>query len=63
MKYHHDLSFTFKATDVILIDEADELLFNSPAAFIGKFKASYCICVTATPYTKSGGSVEEEVIK
>lgn len=63
VEYHVGLDFACKSGDVILIDEADELILSDPSKFYAKTKQNKCICLTATPDNDDKQGVEREVLK
>lgn len=62
VEYHADLDFEIKPTDVILIDEADQVILHDHAKFEKKVKGNRCICVTATPYDGNEKGVQREIL-
>ena len=60
--YHAGLDFDCLANEIILIDEADELILSNPAKFSVKFSHHRCICLTATIDNADKDGVEREVI-
>lgn len=48
---------------MILIDESDRVIFDSPKAFAAFVDKKFCICFTATPSNCDQQGVEAEVIK
>jgi len=57
------LDFECKPGEIILIDEADELILPDPASFSAKIQHSKCICLTATPDNEDKQGMEREVLK
>lgn len=57
------MDFDCPQGEVILVDEADELIFNDPARFLDGIQQRHCICLTATPDNQKKGGVEREVLK
>jgi hypothetical protein len=57
------LDFECQSGDIILIDEADEIILSDPAKFKDKIQANRCICLTATPDNADKLGVEREVLK
>jgi hypothetical protein len=49
VEYHIGLDFEVKPSDVILIDESDQVILSNHSKFEKKIKQNRCICVTATP--------------
>ena len=62
VEYHTGLDFDLKATDVILIDEADQVILSDHAKFEKKVRSNRCICVTATPGNENKNGVEREIL-
>ena len=62
VEYHIGLDFDSKPTDIILIDEADEVILSDHAKFEKKVKSSRCICLTATPDNENKNGVERETL-
>lgn len=60
--YHTGLDFEYQVGEIILIDEADELILSNPTKFSTKFSNNHCICLTATPDNADKDGVEREVI-
>lgn len=63
VEYHVGIDFDCQPGDVILVDEADELVFGNPEKFLLKTKGMNCICLTATPDNEDNKGVEREVLK
>ena len=60
MVYHVGLdALDCQEGEVIVIDEADELIFGNPAKFAEKIGNNCCICLTATPDDKKANGVEK----
>lgn len=63
VEYHVGLDFEITdKRDVILIDEADEIILADPAKFNAKIGVNRCICLTATPDNADKKGVEREVL-
>lgn len=63
VEFHAGLDFECQPGDIILIDEADELILDDPVKFVAKIKQHRCICLTATPDNDDSQGVEREVLK
>ena len=61
--YHTGLDFDCLAGEIILVDEADELILSNPAKFQAILSNHRCICLTATIDNADKEGVEREVIK
>ena len=47
--YHSNIGFNCDAGDLLIVDEADSIIFKDPAAFMAVVDRNPCICFTATP--------------
>ena len=63
VEYHVGMDFKCQLGDVILIDEADELILADPEKFLNQTKDFKCICLTATPDNEDDKGVERETLK
>lgn len=63
IEYHVGMDFVCQQGEIILVDEADELIFDDPAKFLHRVQQHYCICLTATPDNQKDRGVEREVLK
>ena len=59
--YHEDLDFKHGRNDVLLIDEADILIFHDPMLLRKAFRLSAAICFTATPPASGQQSLERKI--
>lgn len=57
------MDFKCQLGDVVLIDEADELILADPEKFLNQTKDFKCICLTATPDNEDNKGVEREALK
>ena len=48
---------------MLIIDESDRVMFESPKTFADFIENKFCICFTATPSNCDQSGVEAEVIK
>lgn len=62
VEYHIGLDFESKSNDIILIDEADQVILSDHSKFEKKVKSNRCICVTATPDNENKNGVERETL-
>ena len=62
VEYHSDLEFTVHSNGVVIIDESDEYIFNSPMAFLKFTKKAKCICLTATCSDNIDGGIERSTL-
>lgn len=62
VEFHVGLDFICQLGDVILIDEADEIILSNPAKFLEKIQHLKCICLTATPDNDDSRGVEREIL-
>jgi hypothetical protein len=63
VSYHENIEFPAKKNDVVIIDEADLVIFKDPKKFMAFSLKASIICLTAsTPDVKSG-ALEESVFK
>lgn len=62
VEYHIGLNFETKPGDVILIDEADQVILSNHSQFEKKVKSNRCICMTATPDNENKRGVEREIL-
>jgi hypothetical protein len=62
VEYHIGLDFEVKPSDVILIDESDQVILSNHSKFEKKIKQNRCICVTATPDNDNKKGVERETL-
>lgn len=51
VEYHVGCDFEPKAGELIIVDEADSLIFSEPVKFRQFIQKNACICFTATPDT------------
>src|SRR5687768_5916964 len=58
VEYHIGTNFAYQPGEILLIDEADEFIFNSPSEFLSKIQPSCCICLTATPHNQKTKGIE-----
>ena len=49
VEYHIGCDFEAEENSLILIDESDGVMFESPKAFADFIENKFCICFTATP--------------
>jgi hypothetical protein len=49
IEYHVGVDFAVAEGELVIIDEADALLYNAPEKFRDFIAANACICFTATP--------------
>lgn len=63
LEFHVGLDFVCDTNDIILVDEADDIILSDPAKFQDKNKANRCVCLTATPDNDDKLGVEREVLK
>ena len=63
VEYHVGCDFEPEENSLILIDESDRVMFESPKAFTDFIENKFCICFTATPSNCDQQGVETEVIK
>ena len=61
MKYHAALEFYKEPSDLLLFDESDAVLFESPDEFNKCVADNPCICFTATPGGE-GNCLEREIV-
>ena len=59
--YHEGLNFKHGKNDVLLIDEADLLIFEDPMLLKKALKQSAAICFTATPPQSGQQSLERKI--
>jgi len=59
--YHEDLNFRHGKTDVLLIDEADQLIFEDPMLLRKALKHSPALCFSATPPNSGQQTLEMEI--
>ena len=57
------IDFDHNPNDLIIIDEADSLMFQNPDKFASFIQDSYCICFTATPDNCERDGVERKVVE
>jgi hypothetical protein len=62
VEYRVGIDFEAKEGELVIIDEADCFIFNSPDNFIKLVKESACICFTATPDNKDPDGVEARLL-
>ena len=63
VEFQVGLDFECQQGEIILVDEADELILSNPARFMEKIQQLKCICLTATPDNDDSQGVEREVLK
>ena len=63
VEYPIGCCFEPEANSLILIDESDRVMFESPKMFTDFVDGKFCICFTATPSNCDKQGVEAEVIK
>ena len=63
VEFHVGLDFECQPGEIILVDEADQLVLSNPAMFFIKIQHNKCICLTATPDNEDKLGVEREVLK
>ena len=61
VEYHSDIDFIPKKNGVVLIDEADVLIFRDPKKFSAFFKKARVICFTASPPAGGKQSLESDI--
>jgi hypothetical protein len=49
ISFHVGISFDKDKSGILIIDEADTLIFKDPTAFKSFIGDSMCVCLTATP--------------
>lgn len=63
VQYHVGFDFATEDTELIIIDESDTAMFDSPVRFAKLIDRRACICFTATPDNCDGKGVEAQVIQ
>ena len=57
IQYHIGLDFKTNDNDLIIIDEADQLILSDPQKFYKFSQRKFCICLTATADNKDQDGV------
>lgn len=63
VKFHSSLEFELNEGEFVIIDEADDIIFNQTAQFIEKFTSCRYLCFTATTATNAAEEGLMESIK
>lgn len=61
VEYHIGYDFEPKANELIIVDEADTLIFEDPIKFRQFIQKNACLCFTATPETTQSKGLETKV--
>ena len=62
IEYHVGHDFTVEAGELVVVDEADALMFKDPTAFQKFTSSCACICFTATPDNQQANGIEAKVV-
>jgi hypothetical protein len=62
IEYHLGIDFEVAIGELIIIDEADCFIFNSPDLFMKLVRENACICFTATPDNNDVNGVEARLL-
>ena len=49
VEYHVGIDFETQPNELVIVDEADSLIFSDPRKFLNFIDTRPCICFTATP--------------
>lgn len=60
--YHVGCDFPTNEGELVIVDESDTAMFNTPDAFIKMVDGRACICFTATPTNGDDKGAEAKVI-
>ena len=63
VEYCVGLNFGIEKGSLVLIDESDIVMFDSPQNFCALIDGKVCICLTATPSNCKEDGVEAQVIE
>jgi len=63
VEYRVGCDFEPEENSLIIIDESDRVMFESPKTFADFIENKFCICFTATPSNCDQQGVEAEIIK
>ena len=61
VEYHSDIDFVPKKNTVVLIDEADVLIYRDPKKFAAFVKKARVICFTASPPVGGNQKLESDI--
>lgn len=62
VEYHSDIDFAVHDGELVIVDEADSLMYSNPEKFRDFVAKCACICFTATPDDQVKGGVDVKVL-
>ena len=62
IQYHTGFDFQVGLNELVIVDEADALMFNDPIKFQQFTSDCACICFTATPDNQQAKGLEARVV-
>ena len=63
VEYHIGIDFVVNDGELVLVDEADSLMYSNPEKFRDFVAKCACICFTATPDDQNKDSMDDRVLK
>jgi hypothetical protein len=63
VEYHCGIDFAVKDEELVIVDEADSLIYSNPEKFRDFIAKCACICFTATPDDQVKDGIDSKVLK
>lgn len=62
VEYHSNIDFAVNDGELVIVDEADSLMYSNPEKFRDFVAKCACICFTATPDDQVKGGMDAKVL-